>query len=253
MLKTDLGSKPPRLMGPPLPEALSTSPCPQPGQPLIYAFAPNRETLGGTAYWVAIAEPNGHRTQVMIDSPRWDGANQDWIAAQGGLDWLVITHRGGIGRAQEIQQATGAKLLIQEQEAYLLPGVNCTTFAQEFQITAGVQALWTPGHSPGSTCVHVPTDSGGILFSGRTLLPTPDGTIQPIKTTTTFHWPRQIESLHQLLQRFEPTQLTEIYPGANTGFLYRQSTRQSPVESAEGAHQALSRLDLEALRQTAYK
>ena len=198
--------------------------CPLPQQPSqtvkpphavlnsIFAFPPNRDTLGGTSYFIVRNEGN-----ILIDCPALVQTNQDFLRSHGGVRWLFLTHRGAIGKTAEFQQAMGCEVLIQEQEAYLLPGLTVTTFAQEFTLTTA-QLIWTPGHSPGSSCLYY-SDLGGVLFSGRHLLPNQQGEPMPLRTAKTFHWPRQIKSLQSLLERFTPETLQYICPGANTGFL----------------------------------
>ena len=78
----------------------------------IFAFPPNRDTLGGTAYFIVENEAN-----ILIDCPAWDEVNQNYLNSVGGVRWLFLTHRGAIGKAREIQQAFGCEILIQEQEA----------------------------------------------------------------------------------------------------------------------------------------
>lgn len=134
------------------------------------------------------------------------------------MDWLFLTHRGGISQVAAIQKTFGCPVLIQEQEAYLLPDATPTTFEQAFQITEFCEAIWTPGHSPGSACLYYDR-FGGVLFSGRHLLPTPQGELLPQKTAKTFHWGRQVRSVQLLQKRFSPQTLQWICPGANTGFL----------------------------------
>ena len=134
------------------------------------------------------------------------------------MRWLFLTHRGGIGKAREIQETFGCDILLQEQEAYLLPGLRVTTFQQEFTLSSVAQTIWTPGHSPGSSCLYY-TNQGGVLFSGRHLLPNHLGEPVPLRTAKTFHWPRQLKSVQLLLDRFTPETLQFICPGANTGFL----------------------------------
>ncbi|MEH2068257.1 MAG: MBL fold metallo-hydrolase [Nostoc sp.] len=182
-------------------------------QESIFAFPPNRDTLGGTSYFIVRNESN-----ILIDCPTLDQTNQDFLTAHGGVDWLFLTHRGAIGKTPEIQQIFGCKVLIQEQEAYLLPGLTVTTFSQEFTVDAEIQVIWTPGHSPGSSCLYY-SQLGGILFSGRHLVPNQQGKPVPLRTAKTFHWPRQINSLRLLLERFTPETLQYICPGANIGFL----------------------------------
>jgi glyoxylase-like metal-dependent hydrolase (beta-lactamase superfamily II) len=203
----------------------------------IFAFPPNRETLGATAYLIVKNEAN-----ILLDCPAWDEENQQFLRERGGVQWLFLTHRGGIGKVKEIQQTFGCEVLIQEQEAYLVPGLKVITFEKEFTLTPTSQAIWTPGHSPGSACLYY-SECGGVLFSGRHLLPNQQGNPVPLRTSKTFHWRRQIHSVKLLLDRFSPETLEYICPGANTGFLRGE-------RAIAQAYQKLAQLDLEALLQT---
>ena len=186
---------------------------PRPVLNTIFAFPPNRDTLGGTAYLIVENAVN-----LLIDCPAWNETNEQFLREQGGVSSLVLTHRGGIGRAREIQESMGCKILIQEQEAYLLPGLDITPFQHEFTLSPSCCAIWTPGHSPGSSCLYY-TGVGGVLFSGRHLLPNQHGEPVPLRTPKTFHWLRQLQSVQSLIKRFTPETLTYICPGANTGLL----------------------------------
>jgi len=197
----------------------------------IFAFPPNRDTLGGTAYFIV-----GNAVNLLIDCPAWNNTNEQFLREQGGVSLLFLTHRGGIGRAQEIQSALGCKILIQEQEAYLLPGLSLTTFQHELALNPSCSAIWTPGHSPGSACLYY-SGEGGVLFSGRHLLPNPQGELMPLRTSKTFHWPKQIRSVQSLVTRFSHHTLQYICPGANTGFLRGKGF-------IDRAYQRLSELDL---------
>ncbi|MEH1919526.1 MBL fold metallo-hydrolase [Nostoc sp.] len=208
-------------------------------QESIFAFPPNRDTLGGTSYLIVRNEGN-----ILIDCPALEQTNQDFLQTHGGVRWLFLTHRGAIGKTAEFQQTFGCEVLIQEQEAYLLPGLTVTTFRQEFTLDAATQVIWTPGHSPGSSCLYY-RKLGGILFSGRHLVPNQQGEPVPLRTAKTFHWPRQIQSLQLLLKSFTPETLRYICPGANTGFLRGKRV-------IDQAYQRLASLDLSILlRQTA--
>ncbi len=203
----------------------------------IFAFPPNRDTLGGTSYFIVRNEGN-----ILIDCPALDQTNQDFLRSHGGVRWLFLTHRGAIGKTAEIQQTWGCEVLIQEQEAYLLPGLTVTTFTQELNFTATSQIIWTPGHSPGSSCLYY-SEFGGVLFSGRHLVPNQQGEPVPLRTAKTFHWPRQIKSLQFILESYSPETLQYICPGANTGFLRGKRV-------IDNAYQRLTNLDLQALLQT---
>jgi glyoxylase-like metal-dependent hydrolase (beta-lactamase superfamily II) len=188
----------------------------------VYAFSPNRATLGGTAYLLKETLASGETMTILIDCPPWDDANRAFLEQHGPIAWLFITHRGAIGNAQAVHQALGCPILMQEQEAYLLPTATVTPFQQEFSLSVHSRALWTPGHTPGSSCLYY-SGLGGVLFSGRHLLPTPQGQLQPIKTATTFHWPRQLQSCDRLRAQFPPGSLSAVCPGANIGFLRGKS------------------------------
>ena len=201
----------------------------------IFAFPPNRETLGATAYF--IVENNAN---ILLDCPAPDDENQEFLRNTGGVRWLFITHRGGIGKnVKEIQQTFGCEILIQEQEAYLLPGLTVTTFQKDFTLSGASQAIWTPGHSPGGSCLYY-SEHGGVLFTGRHLLPDRDGMPVPLRTSKTFHWRRQINSVKMLREVFTGETLEYICPGANTGFL-RGKGAIAP------AYDKLAQLDLDAL------
>ncbi|MEB3292898.1 MAG: MBL fold metallo-hydrolase [Synechococcales bacterium] len=200
----------------------------------IQAFAPNRDSLGGTAYFLPLAEGN-----LVIDCPAWDDENCTFLTQQGGIRWLVLTHRGAIGKAKEFQQRFNCEIWMQEQEAYLLPNLPVMSFQQEQALTPDITLIWTAGHSPGSTCVHY-QPGGGILFSGRHLLPDRQAQPLPLRTSKTFHWPRQIRNVQALLTRLSPETLSWICPGANTGFL-RGNT------AIAQAYEQLARLDFSSL------
>ena len=200
--------------------SLQVSPTSKPPRPIlekIFAFAPNRETLGGTAYFIVDKSGN-----ILVDCPAWEEVNRQFLIQRGGVRWLFLTHRGAMGkRVKQIQEQLGCEVVIQEQEAYLLPEVKVTAFGDELSLGANSQALWTCGHSPGSACLYH-NAHGGILFTGRHLLPNQQGKPVPLRTEKTFHWRRQLASVTKLCDRFSPDTLSYICPGANTGYLRGQ-------------------------------
>lgn len=202
----------------------------------IFAFPPNRDTLGGTAY--LLLEETGN---ILIDCPAWDEANRGFLEDQGGIRWLFLTHRGGMGKVKEIQQAMQCAVLVQEQEAYLLPDLEVTSFRQELQLSPNSEVIWTCGHSPGSACLYH-QGYGGVLFSGRHLLPSTEATLMPLRLSKTFHWRRQIQNVQKLRDRFTADTLSYVCPGANTGFLRGQ-------RAIEQAYEQIAHLDLDAFLQ----
>lgn len=203
--------------------------------PGIFAFAPNRDTLGATSYFIVNKIGN-----ILLDCPGWNEANQEFILAQGGVNYLIITHRGSIGkRVMEMQSALNCQVIVQEQESYLLPEVEVTSFADKLLLGDDLELIWTCGHSPGSSCLYVP-QQGGVLFTGRHLLPKSQTEIVPLRTAKTFHWGRQLNSIKMLCNRFDINSLKYILPGANTGYLRRQGY-------IDHAYEQLSALNLNEL------
>jgi glyoxylase-like metal-dependent hydrolase (beta-lactamase superfamily II) len=226
-------TKPPRLV---LTQEITaeTSLPSQVGEESIFAFPPNRDTLGGTSYFIVRNESN-----ILIDCPSLEPANLDFIRSHGGVRWLFITHRGAIGKTEAIQKELNCEVVIQEQEAYLLPSLKVTTFSQQLTLNHKIQLIWTPGHSPGSSCLYY-REFGGVLFSGRHLLPNQQGEPVPLRTSKTFHWPRQIKSIKSLQASFNAQTLEYICPGANTGYLRGKLF-------IDQAYIKLAKLDLEVL------
>lgn len=200
----------------------------------VFAFSPNRDTLGGTSYF--ILEKGGN---ILVDCPAADKGNEDFLRSHGGVRWLFLTHRGAIGKAAQMQSIFECEVIIQEQEAYLLPSVNLTTFSQELIINSQARLIWTPGHSPGSSCLYY-KDFGGVLFSGRHLLPDRQGKAVPLRNSKTFHWPRQVKSIRALQTSFTSSTLQYILPGANTGYLRGKRI-------INNAYEQLASLDISSL------
>lgn len=202
----------------------------------VFAFAPNRDTLGATSY--LIVDKSGN---ILLDCPAWNEVNQKFIQSQGGIRSLIITHRGGIGKSvKQMQQDLNCQVILQEQEAYLLPEAEVTSFGDHLLFSPNFELIWTCGHSPGSSCLYWP-EHGGVLFTGRHLLPKSPTEIVPLQTAKTFHWWRQLDNIAKLRDRFAPETLKYILPGANTGYLRGKGY-------IDNAYEQISSLDLNALR-----
>ncbi|MGB3199788.1 MAG: MBL fold metallo-hydrolase [Nodosilinea sp.] len=207
----------------------------------VYAFPPNRDTQGGTAYFIVNNTAEGQPANLLIDAPAWDEGTHQWLTARGGVQWLFITHRGGMGQTAKIHKALNCEVVIQEQEAYLLPNITTTPFHHSFRFSPDLEALWTPGHSPGSACLYY-SAHGGVLFTGRHLLPNRSGEPEPLRLAKTFHWPRQLQQVEAVRTRFSAASLAHLCPGASTGFLRGQ-------RSIDRAYEKLQQLDIEAFRE----
>ncbi|MGP0129092.1 MAG: MBL fold metallo-hydrolase [cyanobacterium endosymbiont of Rhopalodia musculus] len=202
----------------------------------LFAFPSNKDTLGGAAYF--ILEKTGN---ILVDCPEWNQQVEDFLQQHGGVRCLFITHRGGMSRSvKSLQKTLKCLVVIQEQEAYLLPEVNVTSFEEEIFLSPGIKGVWTPGHSPGSSCLYW-SFYGGILFTGRHLLCDSSGTLTPLQLAKTFHWLRQLKSVQMLRDYFNSGSLTYICPGANIEFLLEKGL-------IDRAYEQLYTLNLDNLR-----
>jgi glyoxylase-like metal-dependent hydrolase (beta-lactamase superfamily II) len=197
---------------------------PQPVLPGLWLFAPNRDSQGGTSWWLELAA-----LDLLIDVPALSEANLAFLRERAGRrgsaappPWIVLTGREGHGRCRRLQQALGWPVLVQEQEAYLLPGVQpLQPFGAEHTLAEGVRLLWTPGPSPGACVLHACEGAGGVdgLFCGRLLVPVAPGRLAPLISRRTFHGPRQWRSLAHLRAWLPAGSPDWIASGAGLGAL----------------------------------
>jgi len=205
----------------------------EPGRPprqlseALWLFAPNRAAQGGSS-WLLQGDAQRGQPDLLVDGPAYTEANlalldrrRAAVGADGGL--IVLTSREGHGEARRWQQRLGWRVLVQEQEAYLLPGVaRLETFATECEPAAGIRLLWTPGPTPGSCVVHVQRAGVDGLFCGRLLVPLAPGRLAPLQTPRTFHWPRQLASVQRLRAWLPESSPDWLATGAALGALRGQ-------------------------------
>jgi len=118
----------------------------------LWLFAPNRDSQGGSAWWLEGPGPDG-AGGCLIDCPAYTEANLELLRRRG-EGRILLTSREGHGRVRRFQEALGWPVLVQEQEAYLLPGVQrLQCFGAELALAPGLQLLWTPGPTPGAAVV----------------------------------------------------------------------------------------------------
>lgn len=207
---------------------------PQAVLPGLWLFAPSRESSGGSS-WLLQTDHGA----VLIDTPALTEANRSFLSTHPPL-WHLLTSRDGHGRTRRWQQQFGWTVLVQEQEAYRLPGVQrLETFGAEAEPLPGVRLCWTPGPTPGACVVWAEAVDG--LFCGRLLVPVAARTLAPLRTALTFHWPRQLQSLERLRGWLPQDSPRWIATGAGLGALRGDKLVLRGREQLEG-------LDLEALR-----
>ena len=123
----------------------------------LWLFPPNRDSQGGSSWWLDLdPEP------VLVDCPPLTEASLTALRQLAGTrsPRILLTSREGHGRLRRVQERLGWPVLVQEQEAYLLPNVEpLDTFAEEHTTVSGLRLLWTPGPTPGSCVVFAPAST----------------------------------------------------------------------------------------------
>jgi len=212
----------------------------------LWLFAPNRESQGGSSWLCEVGA-----VDLLIDVPAFNAANLEMLQerARRRSGWIVLTGRHGHGRCRRWQEALGWPVLVQEQEAYLLPGLSALSrFADSCELLMGVRLLWTPGPSPGACVVHV--QSAGVegsvpgagpagdrldgLFCGRLLVPLAPQRLGPLRRRSSFHWPRQLRSLDKLRSWLPPGSPDWIASGAALGALQGEKLVRAGAEQLAG-------------------
>ncbi len=187
-------------------------------RPGLWLFAPNRDTQGGSAWLYEAAE-----LDVLVDVPALSEANLTWLRqrARQRSGWIVLSGRHGHGRCRALQAELGWPVLVQEQEAFLLPSQpDLHRFGARHDLATGLALLWTPGPGPGSCVLHARGGTAGDgLFCGRLLVPLAPGRLGPLRRAGSFHWPRQLRSIERLREWLPDGSPDWIASGAGLGAL----------------------------------
>ena len=182
----------------------------------LWLFPPNRDCQGGSAWWLDV-EPE----PVLVDCPPLTQATLTALLELAGsrTPRILLTSRDGHGRLRRLQERLGWPVLIQEQEAYLLPNVQpLELFTEQHTTASGLRLLWTPGPTSGSCVVYAPAPNE-LLFCGRLLTPWAPGQLIPMRHARTFHWPRQLDSLAKLRGWIPANASPHLLSGAALGAL----------------------------------
>lgn len=131
--------------------------------------------LGPYANNAYIIVDDATRAAIFVDAPL---GSEEALAAIGDsrVQQIVITHRHGDhwARIDDVKAALGAPVYCHEGDRDPYAAKVDGTLAHDEMIALGetsVRVIHTPGHTPGSICLLVPTRDGDVLISGDTLFP----------------------------------------------------------------------------------
>lgn len=134
--------------------------------------------------------------RVMVDSPRWTGHIADWLAAQGGLDHVLLTHRDDVADAQRYAERFKARVWIHADDAAAAPfATDRVTGEEAREILPGIRVISLPGHTRGS----VAWLAQGWLFTGDSLAWSfAHKGLQAFRDACWYDWTIQLGSLARL-------------------------------------------------------
>ncbi len=182
----------------------------------LWMFPPKNKSEGTVSWWL-----NCKPSPVLIDCPE---ITKDVIhdlkkLANGLTPKILLTNRDAHGKVSQLNKELGWPVLLQEQEAYLLPGIeNIQSFEEEFVTSSGLRLLWTPGPTPGSCVVYAP-EPWNVLFCGRLLIPVAKDQMASVRTRRTFHWDFQKKSVEKILSWIPSDHLPLLASGRSSPFL----------------------------------
>ncbi|MDH3295207.1 MAG: ferredoxin [Acidimicrobiia bacterium] len=149
-----------------------------------------RESFGAHSYYVH-RPGRGH---LMIDAPRWTREVVEPLAALGGIDHILLSHRDDVAGAERYAAEFGAEVWIHEWDRTAAPYAGgILTGLEPVTVAADVVAFPVPGHTRGSVLYHI---DGHLLFSGDSLAWHPDRReLMAFRRACWYSWEAQTESL----------------------------------------------------------
>lgn len=152
-----------------------------------------RSSFGAHSYLVARDGAN-----VMVDAPRWTRQLLDPIAALGGIDVVLLTHRDDVADADRYAEHFGASSVwIHHDDRHAAPYATDRLHGTEpLEVVPGVTGFPVPGHTRGSVLWHV---DGHLLFSGDSLAWDPHRRrLKAFRGACWYSWDAQTASLRRL-------------------------------------------------------
>lgn len=122
-----------------------------------------RASFGAHSYLVVRDGAN-----LLVDAPRWTRQLLDPVAALGGIDVVLLTHRDDVADAERYAEHFDAESVwIHRDDRDAAPyATDLLEGADPVEVTPGVTGFPVPGHTRGSVLWHV---DGHLLFSGDSL------------------------------------------------------------------------------------
>ena len=144
---------------------------------VLHAGYHSSASFGATPYLLAAAATGG--ANVLIDAPRFNSKLAARFEEMGGLDWILLTHMDDVADharwAARFPDAQRVMHALDVRDASSWPYIDMTDVEIQlsgdgpWELTPGLTALHTPGHSRGHLCFLASgalTGGNGALFTG---------------------------------------------------------------------------------------
>ena len=122
-------------------------------------------TFGATPYFLQ----RGDAGNVMIDTPRFNAKLAARIEEEGGLRYMILTHKDDFGDHQKWKDRFPSVERILHRADSLPSTRDCELLLEgegTWSPAPDLDILHTPGHTAGSLCVQFRTEKDVVLFSG---------------------------------------------------------------------------------------
>jgi glyoxylase-like metal-dependent hydrolase (beta-lactamase superfamily II)/ferredoxin len=153
----------------------------------------SEDSFGASAWFVRRTDGN-----LLVDSPRFTEALVAPIAAAGGIDHVLLTHRDDVADARRWADRFGARVWIHRDDARAAPFAT-DQFDDEVEVQPGVLTVPTSGHTRGSAMFLV---DGRYLFTGDSLAWSHERQdLTAFRDACWWSWSAQADSLARLAAR----------------------------------------------------
>jgi len=166
--------------------------------PVYYCGFNSRKSYGGNSYLLLREGGNW-----LIDSPKFLPALVRKLEERGGIATIFLTHEDDVADADRYAAHFHAQRVIHREELASQPGAEIVIDGEEpVELSPGVLAIPTPGHTAGHCCLLV---DQRYLFTGDHLSWSRGRKrLSASRDYCWYSWPRQTESMARLAEyRFE--------------------------------------------------
>jgi len=122
-------------------------------------------SFGATPYFVKLQSGRN----IMIDTPRYNTKLASSIEAEGGISFLILTHRDDVADHNKWKDRfPNLERIIHRSDVYPITE-DCEIKLQgsgQWHPDPSITIIHTPGHTAGSLCIEVATMKDTVLFTG---------------------------------------------------------------------------------------